>query len=74
MRLSNYNYRLFFYKFLEILPDFLGNQIYLGLQKYFGQLKPEKYLNSGIKFKDSLNLENVEDGTAIIEIGTGWFP
>jgi hypothetical protein len=74
MRLNNYNYRLYFYKFLETLPNFLGDYIYLRLQKTFGQLKPEKYLNSGMKFKNSLNLENVNDGTSIIEIGTGWFP
>jgi hypothetical protein len=74
MIFNNYNYRLYFYKFLQILPKHAGNRIYLGLQKFFGQLKPENYLNSGLNFKNSLNLDNLKDGTLILEIGTGWFP
>lgn len=74
LKLSNYKYRLIFYKFLEKLPKFLGDQIYLKMQLIFGQAKPQKYLNSGTKFKDYLGLENLKDGVSIIEIGTGWFP
>jgi hypothetical protein len=74
IRKDNYNYRLYFYKFLEKLPNPLGNFMYLFFQKLFGQLSPKKYVSSGEKFIHQLDLEQSKNDTLYIEIGTGWYP
>lgn len=72
---GNYIFRLFVYKILQMLPNNLADLVFYFMQKLFGQLGVEKYLESGKFFVNSIvNSKNFNGKFAAIEIGTGWYP
>jgi hypothetical protein len=75
----NYKYKTFFFKFLEFLPNSVGDFLYHQLQNFTDKMSIEKRLqNTDASYQllqeKCKKLQIDFDGKSVLEIGSGWLP
>lgn len=75
----DYKYRTLFFKFLELLPNKLGNYLYHNLQNYNDKMSIEDRLKSAeasfVQMQNKCNELKIDfKDKTILEIGSGWLP